>query len=149
MEQPPQWQHLLAQSHPRCSQAAAPPNMEKQGGTRLTGKGKNDAVNDTNIANKIKHSNYYAFLSPPPCQVEEQATHDSNVTTKKGKGRITFRLPTDHQNSKKIAKRWKRRPKSRHEAQLNCTTLCVEEETTYRWATESLGAIYDNNAQRT
>jgi hypothetical protein len=74
--------------------------------------------------NKIKHSsasNYYAILSPPPCQVEAQATHDSSVTTERGKGRITFRLPMDHQNSNKIAERWKRRLKSRHEAQQNQT----------------------------
>jgi hypothetical protein len=84
--------------------------------------------------NKIKHSlasQYYAILSLPPCQVEAQATHDSNLTTERGKGRITFRLPTDHQNSNNIAERWKRRLKGRHEAQQNRTALRVEEETTY------------------
>ena len=39
MEQPPQWQHLLAQSHPRRGRTADPPNMEKQGGAHLTGTG--------------------------------------------------------------------------------------------------------------
>jgi hypothetical protein len=110
-------------------------------------------MNDTNIAvNKITHglaSNYYTILSPPPCQAKAQATHNSNATIKRGKGRITWGLPTDHQNSNKIAEQWKRRLKSRHEAQQNCTTLRVEEETTYRWATESLTAINDDNAQRT
>ncbi len=105
----------------------------------------NATVNNTNnAAYKIKHSlasNYYAILSPPPCQVKVQATHDSNVTTKRGKGRITFR----HQNSNKIAERWKRRLKSRHKAQENCTALRIEEETTYEWATESLTAINNNN----
>ncbi len=102
--------------------------------------------------NKIKHSlasNYYTILSPLPCQVKAQATHNSKVTTKRGKGRITCGLPTDHQNSNKIAERWKRRLKSRHEAQQNRTALRVEEETTFPWATESLASINDNNAQRT
>ena len=113
----------------------------------------NAAVNNTNsAAHKIKYSlasNYYTILSPPPCQVEAQATHDSNVTIKRGKGRITYRLPTDHQNSNKIAERWKQRLKSRHEVQENRTALHVEEETTYQWATESLATINGDNAQRT
>ncbi len=60
-----------------------------------------------------------------------------------------MRLPTDHKNSNKIAERWKRRLKSRHEAQENRTALRVEEETTYQWATESLATIYEDNEQRT
>jgi hypothetical protein len=80
----------------------------------------------------------------------QAANHDSrNLTTERGKGRITFRLPMNHQNSNKIAERWKRRLKGRHEAQQNRTALRVAEETTYRWATESLAAINDDNAQRT
>ena len=94
----------------------------------------NDAINNTNIAvNKIKHSlasNYYAILSLLPCQVEAQANHDSNLTTERGKGRITFRLPTNHQNSNKIAEQWKQRLKGRHEAQQNRTALRIAEEIT-------------------
>ena len=39
--------------------------------------------------------------------------------------------------------------KKQAQAQQNRTALRVEEETTYRWATESLAAINDDNAQRT
>ena len=78
-----------------------------------------------------------------------QATSDSNVTTKHGKGRITFRLPTDHQNSNKITERWKQKLKNRQDVQANCTALSVSEATTYRWVTESLTAINEDNLQRT
>jgi hypothetical protein len=110
MEQPPQRQHLLAQSNPCRHRSIEPSNLESQGQAQLTGT--TDVLYDTNnAASKIKHSlasNFYAILSLPPCQVEAQATKDSNITTERGKGRITFRLPTDQQqHSNKITERWK------------------------------------------
>ena len=94
-------------------------------------------VEDTNsAATKVKHSlasNYYAILSPPPCQVEAEAINDSNVTIERGKGSVTFRLPTDHQNRNKA----------------NRTALRVSEASTYRWVTELLAAISDYKSQRT
>ncbi len=71
---------------------------------------------------KIKQSlasNFYSILSPPPCQVEEQATTDSNITIKQGKGGSTIHLPLDHQNDNKIAARWARHIKNRRNAKAN------------------------------
>jgi hypothetical protein len=44
---------------------------------------------------------------------------------------------------------WKRRLKNRQDAQANRTALCISEATTYRWETESLATINEDNSQRT
>ena len=60
-------------------------------------------LDDAYDCNKLKQSltsNFYAILSPQPCQVKEQEIPDTQV--KKGKGSIIFRLPPNHQHDNKM-----------------------------------------------
>ena len=104
--------------------------------------GKDD---DLDIAHDCKNykqsltSNFYAILSPPPCQVEVQEHPDSNVTV--NKGRVKFRLPPDHPTDNKIALRWKRRLENRKMAKANRNALTISAETTYHFTPAQLAAI--------
>jgi hypothetical protein len=65
---------------------------------------KDDDLDNAYDCKKLERSltsNFYAILTPPPCQVEEQEHPNTNV--KEGKWRIKFRLPPDHPNDNKIA----------------------------------------------
>jgi hypothetical protein len=70
------------------------------------------------------------------------------MSIKQGKGGITFRLPTDHQNNNKIAPRWAHCIKNRRNAKVNQAALHSSIETTYQLATNQLVAITDNRNQR-
>jgi hypothetical protein len=88
-------------------------------------------LDDAYDCNKLKQSltsNFYAILSPPPCQVKEQELPNTHV--EKGKSRIVFRLPPNHQHDNKIALRWKRRIANRQMARSNRDALQVLVKTT-------------------
>jgi hypothetical protein len=62
-------------------------------------------INNADECKKLKQSlisSFYAILSPPPCQVEEQEPPDATVD-EKGKGCITFCLSPHHPSDNKIA----------------------------------------------
>ena len=66
--------------------------------------GKNDDLDIAYDCKDYKHSlksNFYAILSPLPCQVDEHESPDCNVTV--SKGHVKFRLPPDHPTENKIA----------------------------------------------
>jgi hypothetical protein len=111
----------------------------------------NETDNTNNVAfSKIKQSlasNFYSILSPLPCQVEEQAATDSNITIKQRKGDITFRLPANYCNNNKIATRWARCIENRRNSKANQAALHSFIKTTYRLATDQLAAITDNRNQ--
>ena len=96
-------------------------------------------------SNKFKDytlDNYYACLSPPPCQVEEQ---ENQIITRNdpqdcqilgGKGAVQFKLP-NNSNSNKNSAKWRARVESRHLAKQNKQALKATRETQYReipWA---------------
>ncbi len=84
-------------------------------------------------------SNFYAILSPPPCQVEEQEYPDFNVTV--NKGRVKFQLPDDHPPENKIALRWKRHLENRKMAKANHNALTISAETTYHFTPAQLAPL--------
>jgi hypothetical protein len=100
---------------------------------------------DSDIAYDCKNykqsltSNFYAILSPPPCQVEEQEYPDFNVTV--NKGRVKFRLPDDHPPENKITLRWKRRLENRKMAKANRNALTISAETTYHFTPAQLAPL--------
>ena len=60
-----------------------------------------DTVDDLNDSKHRLNSNFYAILSPPPCQVEEQESPNCDVAV--SKRRVTFKLPPNHPTKNKIA----------------------------------------------
>jgi hypothetical protein len=85
-------------------------------------------------------SNFYAILSLPPCQVDEQEPPDATVD-EKGKGRITFLFPPNHPSDNKIALQLKRRFANRQMAQAKRDALQVLANTTYVFTPAQLAAI--------
>ena len=76
-------------------------------------------------------NNYYACLSPPPCQVEEQEYEQSKVEP--GKGAIRFEIP----KSKSKNKSTKMQMERYHQAKANKQALTATRATQYReipWA---------------
>ena len=75
---------------------------------------------DSEIAVKVKLkqqvlNNYYAFLSPPPCQVKEQEYEKSEVEP--GKGAIRFELPkikSKNKSTKKHMEQYHQAKANRH-----------------------------------
>jgi len=84
-------------------------------------------------------SNFYAVLSPPPCQVEEQESPNCDFAV--SKRRVTFKLPPSHPTKNKIALRWTRRLQNRKMAKANRNALTISAETTYRLSPAQLAAI--------
>jgi hypothetical protein len=84
--------------------------------------------------------NFYANLSLPPCQVEQQEPPNATVN-EKGKGRITFHLPSVHPSDNKIALRWKHRLPNRQMAQANRNALQVLADTAYVFTPAQLATI--------
>ena len=86
-----------------------------------------DKEEDTDNAafSKIKQSlasNLHSILSPPPCQVEEQAPPDITVTTARGGATVTFAPPPPkHQHHNKTANKWACRLKNRHSIRTHKT----------------------------
>ena len=104
--------------------------------------GKNDDSETAYDCKDYKHnlnSNFYAILSPPPCQVEEQESPDCNVTI--SKGLVKFRLPPNHPTDNKIALRWTRCLQNCKMAKANRNALTLSAETTYRLTPAQLAAI--------
>jgi hypothetical protein len=89
-------------------------------------------------------SNFYAILSLPPYQVEEQEQPNTNV--KKGKGCIESRFPPDHPNDNKIALQWKRRLANCWMSRANCNALKVSVKTTYHLTPALLAAIKSDDS---
>ena len=91
---------------------------------------------DSESAVKVKLNqqllnNYYACLSPPPCQVEEQEYKQSKVEP--GKGAIRFEIP----KSKSKNKSTKMQMERYHQAKANKHALAATRSTQYReipWA---------------
>ena len=98
-----------------------------------------DTVDDLNDNKHRFNSNFYAILSPPPCQVEGQEPPDRNVTV--SKRRVTFKLPPNHPTNNKIALRWTRCLQNRKMAKANWNALTISAKTTYRLSLAQLAAI--------
>ena len=104
--------------------------------------GKNDDSDTAYDCKDYKHtlnSNFYAILSPPPCQVEEQESPDCNVTV--SKGRVKFRLPPDHPTDNNIALRWTRHLQNCKMEKANRNALTLSAETTYHFTPAQLATI--------
>jgi hypothetical protein len=82
-------------------------------------------------------ANYYAILSPPPCQVKEQEP----TIIEKGKGEITFHLHQSHKSTNRTKTHWKPRLKNRAQAKANQAALQISKETTYRLTPPQLALI--------
>ena len=105
------------QEHAKWKGQLAPTNWQGLGITC-------DRKNDDNIdcMNKTLASNYYACLSPPPCQVKE---HEQNKNTKRVKFKTTIEVspstPAASQN--KLKARWEQMiKKQREKDQTNNTS---------------------------
>ena len=88
-----------------------------------------DTVDNLKDTKHSLNSNFYAILSPPPCQVKEQESLDCNATV--NKHRVTFQLLPNHPTNNKIAAQWTRRLQNCKMAKANQNALTISAETTY------------------